>query len=62
MTRTGVLLTKKEAADRLRWSVRTVEKYIATGDIAVERVGGSVRIDEAVLNAFIYKSESSGDE
>ena len=56
------LLTKNEAADALRLSLRTVDSLIAKGDIRVVRPGGrrAVRIEPAELRRFIDASKQSG--
>lgn len=47
------LLTKPEAAERLRVSVRTIDRYIHDGYVPVVRLGRTVRIRRADLDALI---------
>ena len=49
-----LLLTKPEAAERLRISVRTLERYIDAGTLSVVRLGSrSVRIRRSDIDALI---------
>lgn len=50
-----VLLTKKEAAARLRVSQRTLDRLRSTGAIVAIKVRGVVRFDPAVLERFIAR-------
>ncbi|MFO0800498.1 MAG: helix-turn-helix domain-containing protein [Gemmataceae bacterium] len=50
------LLTKSEAADRLRISVRSLDRLRSVGAIRAVRVRGSVRIAEAEIEKFITKN------
>lgn len=55
-TTTGIssgLLTIGEAAEFLRVSTRTINKYVAAGELPVTRFGRSVRYVPADLVAFI---------
>lgn len=52
---TTLLLTKSEAADRLRVSVRSLDRLRSVGAIRTVRVRGSVRIAEAEIEKFITK-------
>jgi len=45
--------TIADVAERLRVSGRTVRRWIEAGDLVVHRVGGSVRIAEGDLRAFL---------
>jgi excisionase family DNA binding protein len=49
------LLTKREAADRLSVSVRSLDRLRSVGAIRTVRVRGSVRITEAEIEKFIQK-------
>jgi len=51
-----ILLTKKEAADRLRCSVRSLDRLQSQGTIKTVKVRGSVRITEAEIERFITKN------
>ncbi|MEN1679523.1 MAG: helix-turn-helix domain-containing protein [Planctomycetota bacterium] len=44
------LLRRREAADRLRVSVRTVDHWIATGKLGSTRLGRLVRIHPSELD------------
>ena len=44
-----IMLTKKEAADRLRCSVRSLDRLRLQGPIETVQVRGSVRITEAEI-------------
>lgn len=50
-----VLLTKREAADRLRVSVRSIDRLRSVGRIKAVNVGCAVRIAEAEIERFISK-------
>lgn len=52
---TTTLLTKTEAADRLRISVRSLDRLRSVGAIKTVKVRGSVRITEAEIERFITK-------
>lgn len=52
---TTALLTKKEAADRLRVSVRSLDRLRSRGAIRAVRVLGVVRIAEGEIERFIGK-------
>ena len=49
----ATLLTVREVAERLRASERTVRRAIAAAELAVHRIGRSVRISEADLGAYL---------
>lgn len=53
------LLTIPQAADRLAMSVDTVQRAITAGHLDTVRVGRSVRIAEADLEAFINARRGS---
>lgn len=50
------LLTKTEAADRLRISVRSLDRLRSVGAIKTVRVRGSVRIAESEIEKFVTKN------
>lgn len=50
-----VLLTRKEAADRLRVSVRSLDRLRSAGRIGTVKVLNSVRITEFEIERFITK-------
>lgn len=52
---TTTLLTKTEAADRLRISVRSLDRLRSVGAIKTVKVRGSVRITDAEIERFITK-------
>lgn len=47
------LLTKKEVADFLRVSVKTVERMVADGELKAIRIRGQVRFDPEDIRALI---------
>lgn len=53
---TSTLLTKPEAADRLRISVRSLDRLRSVGAIRAVRIRGSVRITDAEIERFITKN------
>ena len=53
-----LLLTRPEAAARLATCIRKLDLLIASGDIAVVRIGKSVRIRPSALDYFIESRES----
>jgi excisionase family DNA binding protein len=53
---TTKLLTKKEAADRLSVSVRSLDRLRSVGAIRTVQVRGSVRISEAEIEKFVTKN------
>lgn len=48
------LLTKKELADRLRVSVRTIDRGIKDGSIPHIKIGKTIRIHESVLQTYTH--------
>lgn len=53
---TTKLLTKREAADRLSVSVRSLDRLRSVGAIRTVRVRGSVRITESEIEKFVTKN------
>lgn len=49
------MLTKAEVAQRLQVSIKTIERWMASGDLPVHRFGKSVRISTADFGAFLDK-------
>jgi excisionase family DNA binding protein len=49
------LLTKKEAAERLAVSVRTLDRMRSTGEIQATMVRDAVRFDPAVIDRYIAR-------
>jgi excisionase family DNA binding protein len=49
-------LTVGEVAERLRCSARTVRRRITLGELTAFKFGGSVRVQESDLQAFIKNS------
>jgi excisionase family DNA binding protein len=45
-------LTKREAAERVRLSIRTVERRIEAGELPVHKIGSSLRISERDLDEW----------
>lgn len=52
---TTMLLTKREAADRLRVSVRSLDRLRSVGAIKTVQIRGSVRVAETEIERFITK-------
>lgn len=52
---TTSLLTRREAADRLRASVRSLDRLRSVGSIKTVRVRRAVRITAAEIEQFITK-------
>jgi len=48
-----LVVTRKEAGEALRLSLRTVDKLLATGQIAARRVGRRVLIPQAEIERFV---------
>ena len=51
------LLTGQEVADICRVHLRTVRRWIASGELAVIRRGHVVRIEPSDLRSFLRKSK-----
>jgi excisionase family DNA binding protein len=49
------LLTKREAAERLSVSIRTLDRMRSTGQIQATMVRGAVRFDPTMIQRFIAK-------
>lgn len=54
------LLTVRDVAGRLALSQRTVQGYIARGELRVVRFGRAVRVTERELAVFIANRERAG--
>ena len=52
------LLTVKNVAKRLQVSERTVHRLIDAGELAVIRIGRSVRITETALHALLTRGDT----
>lgn len=50
------LLTRREAAKRLKVSLPTVDRLIARSDFPVVRLGRSVKVPEEMLDAWIREN------
>jgi excisionase family DNA binding protein len=55
-----VLLTKREAAARLRVSVRSLDRLRSQGQIRTVRVRGVVRITESDIERFVAEHTKGG--
>lgn len=58
------MLTKDDVAERLRLSVKSIERFIASGALPVHRIGKCVRISADDYRAFVAnhrKSEIGND-
>lgn len=47
------MLTKVEVAQRLQVSIKTIERWMASGDLPVHRFGKSVRISTADFRSLV---------
>jgi excisionase family DNA binding protein len=47
------LLSLREVADTLGVSIRTVHRFIGSGDLVVHRIGGQIRVSPADLENFL---------
>lgn len=54
------LLTKKQAAERLAVSVRTLDRMRSTGEIQATMVRGAVRFHPAVIDRYIARHTGNG--
>jgi len=52
-TPTQKLLTKKQAAEYMQVSERTITRWIDSGQLRARKFGKSVRIEPAAMDAFI---------
>ena len=51
-------LTRNDIAERLQVSVKTVDRWIKSGELPASKLGGSVRVSESDLRVFIAKGRS----
>lgn len=51
----GPLMTVKDAAAALKFSERTLYRWITSGDLPVRRLGRSIRIDRGELDRFLAR-------
>jgi len=58
---TTTLLTKNEAAERLRISVRSLDRLRSQGEIRTVQVRGAVRITDAEVERFIVRNTTKGN-
>jgi excisionase family DNA binding protein len=57
-----MLVTKAEAADALSISMRQLELYVRSGEIAARRLGRRcVRIEQAELNRFVERLQGQSE-
>lgn len=54
------LITIPDVADRLAVSKRTVERLVAAGEIAVVRLGGSIRFLPADIDELVRRRRTGG--
>lgn len=59
-TAAGALLTREEAAERLRISMRTLDDLEASGRLRAVRIGRRVLYNPAALDAFIRQQSREG--
>jgi excisionase family DNA binding protein len=55
---TGKLLRKREAAERLACSIKTVEREMRQGHLTRVKVRGGVRVRESEVNVIINGKKS----
>lgn len=51
------LLTIRDVAERLQVSPRTIHRLVASGGLAVIRIGRAVRVSEKALTAFLTEED-----
>jgi len=51
------ILTKKQAADQLNISSRTIDRLILSGQLKAYKIGRSVRIAQEYLDEFLESSK-----
>lgn len=56
----SALLTRPEAAGRLRQSIRSLDKFIASGSLRAVRIGRTVLVRESEIERFISAREGKG--
>jgi excisionase family DNA binding protein len=56
-TRPDYLLTVADVASRLSVSTKTIRRMIARGELAVVRIGRSIRIDPEVIEKIVRQNE-----
>lgn len=54
------MLTKAEVSQRLQVSIKTIERWMASGELPAHRFGKSVRISAADYRAFVEKNRKWG--
>jgi excisionase family DNA binding protein len=58
MTKATLLLSPRDVAERLQVSLRTVRRLIKSEKIKVLRIGASIRITPAALEAYLTEAAS----
>jgi len=61
MSALDTLLTRDEAARRLRISPRTLDKALKCGEITYHRIGRLVRIPSECIDSFLARTYVSPD-
>jgi excisionase family DNA binding protein len=56
-----LLITKRDAAEQLGISVRTIERLISAGRLPLVHVEGAARVRTADLEAYVRSLEANGD-
>ena len=51
-------LSPRAVAEQLDVSVRTVRRWLSSGELRHYRLGGQIRIAQADLEAFLYRHRS----
>jgi excisionase family DNA binding protein len=59
MSKTLDLLTRKEAAQLLRITVRSLERLVAAGKLKRTRVGGKVLIERSELERLVREGSNA---
>ena len=54
-TNLELMMTKADVSQRLQVSIKTIERWMASGDLPSHRFGKSVRISAADYRAFVEK-------
>ncbi|WP_371929779.1 MULTISPECIES: helix-turn-helix domain-containing protein [Brevundimonas] len=51
-------MTKAEVSQRLQVSIKTIERWMASGELPVHRFGKSVRISAADYRVFVERGRN----
>ena len=57
-TNLGLMMTKAEVSQRLQVSIKTIERWMASGELPVHRFGKSVRISADDYRVFVDRGRN----